>query len=108
MPFTKTIVTVFTQETLKTIVIIMGQTIQYLSWDDVPRVEDSTIWFDAEDSWLDHTFRILTNLVVEVLVFGARSTSDNCFNIFLLSHIVAKLVRHIRVTLCDVNSSKID
>ena len=71
----------------------------YLSRDDVPLVENSGIWLDAEDSWLDNAIGVLADLVVEVLVFGAWSTSDDWLNVALLGHVVAKLMSHIRVTL---------
>lgn len=72
----------------------------------MPFVEDSGIWLDAENSWLDHTVGVLANLVVEVLIFGTRSASNDWLNVALLDHVVAKLVRHIRVTLCREKSSE--
>lgn len=65
----------------------------------MPLVENSGIWLDAEDSWLNNAIGVLADLMVEVLVFGAWSTSDDWLNVALLGHVVAKLVSHIRVTL---------
>ena len=78
----------------------------YLGRNNVPFVEDSGIWLDAEDSWLDHTIWVLADLVVEVLILGTWSAGDDRLNVALLGHVVAKLVRHIRITLCEVKSSE--
>ena len=65
----------------------------------MPLVEDSGVWLDAEDGRLDNAVWVLADLVVEVLVLGAWSTSDNWLNVALLGHVVAKLMSHIRVAL---------
>ena len=73
--------------------------IPYLGRNDVPLVEDSGVWLDAEDGWLDNAVWVLAYLVVEVLVLSAWSTSDDWLNIAFLGHVVTKLVSHIRVAL---------
>ncbi len=65
----------------------------------MPLVEDSGVWLDAEDGRLDNAVRVLANLVVEVLVFGTWSTSDDRLNVARPGYVVTKLVSHIRVTL---------
>lgn len=58
----------------------------------MPGVEDCVVWLDAQNSWLDHTPRVLADLMVEVLVFSARPTGDDWLNVALLSHTVTELM----------------
>ena len=71
----------------------------YLRGDNAPGVEDAGIGLDAEDGWLDHAPRVLSDLVVEVLVLGAGSSRDERLDVLLLSDVVTKLVSVIRVAL---------
>ena len=62
----------------------------YLSWDDAPLVEDSSVRLDAEDTGLGDSELVLLDLVVDVgLLLGV---SDDDVEETLLGQVVAQRV----------------